>query len=174
MLPIHQQEKLYSGRVIVLGMFVVSSAQALVLLLSGREGTSTPSLRACHPAVTVLAACLRLPCPWARHRREQRGSDLYRLSLQQYLPTRPSHSVPWLFPLPHSCSQEGKGTGEKGKVWFPGSTGGWQQSWDGAQRQQPPRREVSVLPHVCTFLRLAHLLKGQEPQLNITVVPRDA
>ena len=51
----------YPGWSVVLGVFVVFSHQALAPLLLGRESTSAPSLRTCHPVVAVLVACLRPP-----------------------------------------------------------------------------------------------------------------
>lgn len=71
MLPVHRQEKLYSDGALS-WVFVVSSDQALVHLLSGREG-HLPPVSCLPPGGAVLAACLRFPRPWARHGRENSG-----------------------------------------------------------------------------------------------------
>lgn len=128
----------------------------------GRRGHLPPD----SGLATLFLLCLgslpqAVPCPGpGMAEREPRGFDLYRVSLQQYPPTRPyhsNHSVPRLFPFPHRCPRKDRGGSglllvEEARAqpritWEAGSSAGMVPK-DGSL----PGRQEAALPHACTSL----------------------
>lgn len=110
-----------------------------------------------------MAACLRFPCPWARHGRE------LRVSLQQYPPTRSYHSITqslgyFLF----LTAAPRKDRGGYGFLLVEEARAQPRTTWEAGSsaRMLPkdgnlPGREEAALLHSCTSL---DFLRGENPK----------